>query len=309
MRIGAKWQMGSGLRIGGGTPPGVHKWAIRYVVGETELSRSDLLQRESQVFPQGIDYLDAEFSCGNFAGSQDSPPQAQSLMKRTLMPLNGQLSKFALFQTRLDRFELFVCCHRIVVYGIVLALVFDRITDAFSANASAAAIASQCCIDEVSDQAHRFPYAARGRNPAQPFPPALGEPFVVAGINELSPVRELPRAGVITAGCALLGCEYDVEYSPVVPNFLVSRRVDLETPTVPAMISRVVRRVVKAFPGAAATGFGGRADTRMPVALRVEDAPRVEFDTDVFDAASIETLIGRFTRVLSAMTADWGRRS
>ena len=31
---------------------------------------------------------------------------------------------------------------------------------------------------------------------------------------------------------------------------------------------------------------------------------RVEFDTDVFDAASIETLIGRLERVLVAMTAD-----
>ena len=35
---------------------------------------------------------------------------------------------------------------------------------------------------------------------------------------------------------------------------------------------------------------------------------RVEFDTDVFDAASIETLIERFERVLVAMTADPARR-
>jgi hypothetical protein len=34
---------------------------------------------------------------------------------------------------------------------------------------------------------------------------------------------------------------------------------------------------------------------------------RVEFDTDVFDAASIETLIGRFKRVVSAMTAESGK--
>jgi len=36
---------------------------------------------------------------------------------------------------------------------------------------------------------------------------------------------------------------------------------------------------------------------------------RVEFDTDVFDAASIEAFIGRFKRVLVAMTADSGRQS
>ena len=35
---------------------------------------------------------------------------------------------------------------------------------------------------------------------------------------------------------------------------------------------------------------------------------RVEFDTEVFDAAGIETLIERFERVLVAMTADPGRR-
>ena len=35
---------------------------------------------------------------------------------------------------------------------------------------------------------------------------------------------------------------------------------------------------------------------------------RVEFDTDVFDAAGVEALIERFQRVLVAMTADPGRR-
>ena len=36
---------------------------------------------------------------------------------------------------------------------------------------------------------------------------------------------------------------------------------------------------------------------------------RVEFDTDVFDAASVEALIGRLRRVLVAMTADLGEQS
>ena len=35
---------------------------------------------------------------------------------------------------------------------------------------------------------------------------------------------------------------------------------------------------------------------------------RVEFDTEVFDAAGIEALIGRLQRVLVAMTADPARR-
>ena len=36
---------------------------------------------------------------------------------------------------------------------------------------------------------------------------------------------------------------------------------------------------------------------------------RVEFDTDVFDAESIEALIERLERVLVAMAAESGRRS
>jgi hypothetical protein len=36
---------------------------------------------------------------------------------------------------------------------------------------------------------------------------------------------------------------------------------------------------------------------------------RVEFDSDVFDAAGIESLIGRLTRVLVAMTAELGWQS
>jgi hypothetical protein len=35
-------------------------------------------------------------------------------------------------------------------------------------------------------------------------------------------------------------------------------------------------------------------------------ALRVEYDSDVFDAAGIESLIGRLKRVLVAMTADLG---
>ncbi|OBI98309.1 hypothetical protein A5660_04830 [Mycobacterium alsense] len=35
---------------------------------------------------------------------------------------------------------------------------------------------------------------------------------------------------------------------------------------------------------------------------------RVEFDSEAFDSRDIETLVGRFERVLVAMAADAGRR-
>lgn len=126
---------------------------------------------------------------------------------------------------------------------------------------------------------------------------------MVAGIDELLSARGLGRVWLIAAACALLVCTYGVVYSQVVFDLAMSGRRDLKTYMVPVMVSRVVRLVLKVVPGAAAAGFGGHADTRMPVALRVD------VDRDVVDVAGIETLIGRLKRVLSAMTADWGRRS
>ena len=62
----------------------------------------------------------------------------------------------------------------------------------------------------------------------------------------------------------------------------------------------------------AITEFASRESTHYPLAVvgrpGGELGLRVEYDTDVFDAASIETLIERLQRVLAAMTADPGRR-
>ena len=64
--------------------------------------------------------------------------------------------------------------------------------------------------------------------------------------------------------------------------------------------------------GLAITDFTGRESTHYPLTMQAmpgaELGLRVEYDTHVFDAASIETLIERFQRVLEAMTADPTRR-
>ena len=60
--------------------------------------------------------------------------------------------------------------------------------------------------------------------------------------------------------------------------------------------------------GLAITEFTTREYNHYPLTVQARPGAelglRVEFDTDVFDAASIEALIGRFERVLVAMTAD-----
>ena len=64
--------------------------------------------------------------------------------------------------------------------------------------------------------------------------------------------------------------------------------------------------------GLAVTEFTHHEYNHYPLAVQAmpgrELGLRVEFDTDVFDAAGIEALIKRFKRVLAAMTADPARR-
>ena len=62
----------------------------------------------------------------------------------------------------------------------------------------------------------------------------------------------------------------------------------------------------------AITEFTSRESTHYPLTVAAvpgsELGLRVEYDTEVFDAASIEALIERLQRVLVAMTADPTRR-
>ena len=63
----------------------------------------------------------------------------------------------------------------------------------------------------------------------------------------------------------------------------------------------------------AITEIAAREYNHYPLSVQAqldrELSVRVEYDTDVFDAASVEALIGRFKRVLVAMTADSGQQS
>src|ERR1700743_2491987 len=58
--------------------------------------------------------------------------------------------------------------------------------------------------------------------------------------------------------------------------------------------------------------FAGREYNHYPLTVQAQPGPelslRVEYDTDVFAAASVEVLVERLQRVLAAMVADPGRR-
>ena len=304
-RFGAKWQLGVLLRIAGPIDPGLFESAIRRVVGEAEPLRAAFFQLDGQVFQKAVAYPDVELARYDLTSSPDPVRDAYRLassIQRTAMPFSGPLFKFALLQTRIDEFYWFVCCHHIVVDGIGLAVVCHRVADIYSAIASGAAIPPaffgslsdlvdceleyEASTDYLDDQAYwarnlpsesersyRLADPTGGRDLDGSSAPVQLDPFIVAGIAELSRALGVRRSSVITAACALLVRGWGVEGPEVALDFPVSRRVHPETQTVPGMISGVLPVVFKASPGYAVADFCEHVDTRMREALRHQRFP------------------------------------
>ncbi|MGO9034733.1 non-ribosomal peptide synthetase, partial [Mycobacterium sp.] len=304
-RFGAKWQLGVLLRIAGPIDPGLFESAIRQVVREAEPLRAAFFQLDGQVFQKAVDYPDVELARYDLTSSQDPVRDAYRLassIQRTKMQFSGPLFKFALLQTRVDEFYWFVCCHHMVVDGISLAVVCHRIADIYSAIASGASIppaffgslsdlvdceleyeASTDYLDDQaywarnlppeSEQGYRLAHAAGGREPDESSAPVQLDPFVVAGIHELSRALGVRSSSLITAACALLVRGWGVKGPELALDFPVSRRVRPEAQTVPGMISGVVPVVFKAWPGSAVAGFCEHVDARMREALQHQRFP------------------------------------
>ena len=140
---GTEWQLGLFVRIEGTVDRDALEWAIRRVVREAEPVRAAFFEVDGQVFQRAIDYPDVELAFYDLSGSADPVQEARGIassIQRTPMPFTGPLFKFALFQTRLDEFYLFVCCHHIVMDGSGIALVGHRVASVYSAIVSGAPI-------------------------------------------------------------------------------------------------------------------------------------------------------------------------
>ncbi|WP_459953464.1 non-ribosomal peptide synthetase, partial [Mycobacterium avium] len=301
---GARWQLGYLLRIEGTVDPWLLEHTIRQVVREAEPLRAAFFQVDGQVFQKAVDYPDVELACYQRMGSQDSVQEAYRLaasIQRTVMPLDGPLFKFALLQTRVDEFYLFVCCHHIVADGIGLALICHRIGDVYNALASGAPIppayfgslsdliaceaeyeASTDYLDDraywaenlpsESEPGYRFAPASE-REPYESSAPIELDPVAVAGIQKLSQELGVRRSSVLAAACALLVGGCDLENSEIVFEFPVSRRVRPEAQTVPGMITGFVPLVLKASPGSSVATFCEHVDTRLGEALQHQRFP------------------------------------
>jgi hypothetical protein len=98
---------------------------------------------DGQVCQRAIDDPDVELAFYDLSCSRHPAKEARriaSSIQRTPMSFTGPLFKFALFQTRLDEFYLFGCCHHIVLGGSGIALVGHRIATVYSAIVSGAPI-------------------------------------------------------------------------------------------------------------------------------------------------------------------------
>ena len=302
---GAKWQIGMLGRIEGTVDPGLLERAVHQVVREAEPLRATFFQLNDQVFQKAVDYPDVELTRFDLMGSQDPVRDAYRLassIQRTVMPLSGPLFRFALLQSAVDEFYLFVCCHHIVIDGIGIALICHRIAAVYSAIASGANIPPayfgslndlidydlkyEASTDYSNDRAYWTKNRAPESQPHYRLAPAVGahdwdehplpvqlDPVVVAEIRRLSQALGVRRASVITAACALLVRGCDVEGSDVVFDFPVTRRVSPEVQTAPGMISGVVPLVLKASPESAVADFCEHVDTRMREALQHQRFP------------------------------------
>ncbi len=304
-RFGMEWQLGLFVRIEGPVERDALEWAIRRVIREAEPVRAAFFEQDGQVFQRAIDYSHVELAFHDLRGSDDPVQDAYEIaasIQRTPMPFTGPLFKFALFQTRPDQFYWFTCCHHIIIDGLGISLVGQRIASVYSAVVSGAAIPPPffCSLQDLvsseldyersadylenesywtrnlpteSESDPGLPRAVGERDPLRPSMPIRLDPLVIRRVEALLREWGLPRPSVITAACALLVHGWCAEGSEVVLDFPVSRRVSVESKTFPGMLSGIVPLVFKVSPGSTVADFCQHVDMRIQEALHHQRFP------------------------------------
>ncbi|MFV9632043.1 non-ribosomal peptide synthetase, partial [Mycobacterium neumannii] len=303
--FGAKWQIGILVHIEGAIDPELLKRSIHQAVTEAEPLRATFVEAGDQVFQKIIDYSEIELSFHDLVGSEN-PAQALdqvvSSIQSTLMPLNGPLFKFALVQTKVDEFHLFVCCHHIVIDGLGLALVCHRIADVYTSIASGSPVSPaffsslqdliECeseyegsdeylqdrsywaaTLPNESDSSYRPAQSEGTGELAEVAAPVLLHPSVVDNIDVLSKTLGVRRSSVMTAACALLVHGFNPNSADIAIDFPVSRRVRPEAKTVPGMVSGILPLALRATALSTTADFCTHVDTRMREALQHQRFP------------------------------------
>ena len=302
-QFGTQWQLGLLVKIEGSVDRDALERAIRQVAREAEPARAAIFEVDGQVFQRSVDYPDIELAFYDLSSSRHAVPEARriaSSIQCTPMAFTDPLFKFALFQTWVDEFHLYVCGHHIVIDGSGITMLAHRIATVYAAIISDAPIPPaffgsledlvRCELeyessnDYLEDQAYwtsnlppesaplyRLPQADGERD--SPSPQIRLDPAVLRRVQELSDAWDMPRSSVITAACALLVRGLCTEGAEVVLDFPVSRRVLPESKRIPGMLAGVVPLVLRISPEFSIADFCEHVNTRIREALQHQRFP------------------------------------
>ncbi|WP_156734794.1 non-ribosomal peptide synthetase, partial [Mycobacterium sp. E183] len=310
--VGTEWQLGLLIRIDGPVDRDALGRALTQTVAEAEAGRVSFFEVDGHVVQKPIDYPDVELAFHDLTSLPDPVQEARAMassIQRTPMDLNGQLFQFVLFQTGVDEFYLFGCCHHIAIDGLGMALVARRVATIYSAMMAGKPIpdayfgSAQDLVDLESgyeassdyqeDQAYwsnnlppetawvdRPAEATSGKDHYSPSASVQLDPSVTTRIKELSKKLGIRRFSVTTAACALLVRAWSGSGSQVALDFPVSRRVSQESKTLPGMFAGVVPLVLDTSPTATVADFCKHVDTRIRELLHHQRFPVHTLESD-----------------------------
>ncbi|MGV0837952.1 amino acid adenylation domain-containing protein [Mycolicibacterium thermoresistibile] len=302
---GTEWQLGLLGRIDGPVHRDILHRAIRIALQEAEPARAAFFEADGRVYQKPLDYSDIELPFYDFTDRADPEQQVRevaSSMQHTPMPLTGRLVKFALFRTQPEQYYLFGLCHHIAVDGLGMALVSRRIAAVYTALVSGEPVAPayfgslQDLVDcetayETSaeyqdDQAYWAQHLPsddgldlalpQGENDRDAYEPSASVPLdraIVGDIKALAKSLRVRRYAITTAACALLVRSWTANGSEVALDFPVSRRVTVESKTLPGMLAGVVPLVLNAAPDLTVGEFCRQVDSRIRELLQHQRYP------------------------------------
>ncbi|OBJ70093.1 hypothetical protein A5643_10985 [Mycobacterium sp. 1274756.6] len=293
------------MKISGAVQRDALEWAIRRVIQETEPVRVAFTDLDGQVRQTLQDYPDVELVFCDLRGAEVpmlAAREAAADIQRTPMALTGPLFKFALFQTGAAEYCFFGCGHHIVADGTAIALIGHRIAAVYTAAVTGEPIPPAFfgtlsdfvtgeleyeestdylddeaywtkCLSALSESDDRSPKQQDGTDLNGPTAPVELDASLLRRVDELADVANVPRTAVLTAACALLVRGWCSGGPEVVLDFPVTRRVSLESKTLPAMLAGVVPLVLEAAPDASVLAFCEHVGQRIREAVRHQRFP------------------------------------
>ena len=300
----AEWQAGLFVVIEGMVDAEALNVAIQRAMHDAEPMRVAVLQDQSRIVQQVMDYPTLETEFHDLRHEQHPVQEAHRIaaeIQETPMPLTGPLFKFAFMRTRVDEFYLFLCGHHMVMDGYSMGLLIDRIATVYSAVVRGAAIPPtpfgslqdmvecehdyEASDDYLQDRDYWTENLPRENTSHSVLPPTSTrqvwaaalpvqlDPVVVARIREVSGASGLGQQSLITAACALLVQRWYATGSEIVIDFPVSRRVSPESHTFAGMVAGWVPLVLQASPESSVAGFWEHVDQRVREAIRHQRFP------------------------------------